>query len=618
MKCGCKRNLLGVCSCKRVSRGRGRKTRRALTDEPYERAIRPRYAVPRSRRPELNFPEIDPKRPGQVLRPGVPSVSKGFTAPSPFSTGATSAFGPVLQAASNYLNEVTRSARLQNQITMSNMGGGGSAGSRSNIAVNGSVNSRNTQNILSANPGSAPINENVNVINPDGSYQAWRNHLEEFQNNAYTAIRNLNRTAAISAENSSVNDITPQNNINYQDQIDDNDSVQVLANEDQEILADNQRQNENLNNLINQELNQEPPLYDNDIWLFNALDRADEVTQERFLRKLNEKGDLDIFAKNLERWRQLGNPEPNMAQVDTSFKQNVANFLNNETPPSTPVQPPPSSSKEPFSSDGSPMYPSGVVEINSNYKLQNPDPNAIKSLMNTGFSSPVFAKANSSGSSSSSSNIGGNSKSSKLRKLKSIFGDQDKEDPPRDQNKEEDTIQNTGVFRGMDNIIPESETESGSSLNTDDQMEPSEYTEGSVPISSVSSKSRQSADDKVIAEQREREKKGPGLTVRGKGNKVIEPIETNIYKDQQDMQALENADLNTQLNYIRQLVARGHLKEDQQRRLLEDAEKLKQVVNTPVNQAANPPVNQTANATVNVLVPKSIKKKGGGLGFTNK
>jgi len=537
---------------------------------------------------------MDPKRPGQVLRPGVPSVSTGFTAPSPFSRGATSAFGPVLRAASNYLNEVTRSARLQNQITMSNMGGGGSAGSGSNIVVNGSVSSRNTQSILSRNPNSAPLNENVNSINSDGTYQSFRNNVivadqDLFDYNANLGTQNLN---------ASLPQNQPPQNLDYS--LDnDEDSVQ--------ILADNNKQNTDLDNLINEQVNQPEDyeqfnnieeLNDNDRYLIQRVINADSPDRQKLLNKIESDGELDTFEKAFNLYRQLNYPRPNMSNVDSTFKQNIENFLApkqepNVTPPRSKTDTSSSNfgpDRQSLSSSGSPMYPSGVVEINSNYKMQNPNPNAINNLMNTGFSSPVYEKANSSGSSSSSSNIGGNSKSSKLRKFQSPLGDQDRkklEELKKSSIPQMDIILDENVDDKLSESIDDD-------LSTEEQMEPSVYSEGSIPISSVSSKTRQSADDQVIAEQRAREEKGPGLTVRGKGKKVIQPIQTNVYKDQEDMQALENAGLDAQLDYIRQLVGYGHLKEDEQRRLFEDSGNLKQAVNAPVN----------------VLVPKSKKNKG--------
>lgn len=341
MKCGCKRNLLGVCSCKRVSRGRGRKTRRAITDEPYERAIKARYAVPRTRKPEYNFPAIDPKRPGQVLKPGVPSVSTGFIAPSPFSRGATSAFEPVLRAASNYLNEVTRTARLQNQMTMSNMGGGGSSSNR-NILMNGSTNSRNTQSLLNRNPGLAPLNENPNVINSDGTNESWRNNLNQFENNAATAIRNFNRTSPISIANSSVQEVLPQNVINYQDEVDQavaendlNSSTQAISDNNlEEILQENENINDSVSEVMNQSMD------DNDKFLLEKYVNGDDKKKDEILKFLRKRGKENEFYEAYKKWNALGSPKPNMKNVvlsgdfrDTPMSQrsNFEEFVNRDS-----------------------------------------------------------------------------------------------------------------------------------------------------------------------------------------------------------------------------------------------------------------------------------------------
>jgi hypothetical protein len=514
-KCGCKRNLLGVCSCKRVSRGR--KTRRALTDEPYERSIRPRYAVPRSRRPEYNFPAIDPKRPGQILRPGVPSTSTGFTAPSPFSRGATSAFDPVLRAASNYINEITKTARLQNQMTMANMGGGGSAGSGSNITVNGSVDSRNTNRVLSANPNSAPLNENVNSINSDGTYQSFRNNVinvnqDEFESNAEFFLNNINKDSSQG----------PANNINYQPQIDqtneDNESVQVLADEDRDILANNQKQNENLDNLINQELQQQPQLedddlYENDIWLYRQIRDADEPLQINFLRKLRQKGELDVFEKGYRVWEKMGSPEPNMTQVEPSFIQDYKNFVREFMPSSTlppNVQPPTPLSKPSSTSSNFGPNDSGVTSSSGGSTMYSPVSNSQNM---------------------SSSNIGSKPGKQQLRRLQSPLGEQDRQRLEQlKKNKESPVSSNTNTTSG-------SETESD--LNTSEQMEPSEFTEGSIPVSSVSSKeTRQSA---VAARARAQDvfnanKRNKVLVAGGGGNKEIPAIRANIYQDDPDVQ----------------------------------------------------------------------------------
>jgi hypothetical protein len=246
---------------------------------------------------------MDPKRPGQILKPGVPSVSKGFTAPSPFSRGATSAFGPVLQAASNYLNEITRTARIQNRMVMSNMGGGGSAGSRSNIAVNGSVESRNTNRTISANPDSAPLNDYVNIINPDGTYQSFRSFPQAFAN--VTGQDRFEGDAALARQNLSATSpqappINDQNQMNdNQNQMDDDDSsVRVLAEENQQILDDNDKQNRNLNELIEQEI----PMGDADNYLYMTWMRANEAAQQRLLERMREMGQLNAFEQGFNRF----------------------------------------------------------------------------------------------------------------------------------------------------------------------------------------------------------------------------------------------------------------------------------------------------------------------------
>lgn len=566
MKCGCKRNLLGVCSCKRVSRGRGRRTRRAITDEPYERAIRPRYAVPKNRRPELNFPAIDSKRPGQVLKPGVPSVSTGFTAPSPFSRGAVSAFEPVLRAASNYLNEVTRSARLQNQMTMSNMGGGGASGASSNYAINGSVTGRNTGRTVSMNPTLAPVVENLNFVNSNGSYQSRGMDsvgVDQFEAAAELARRNLNRTATISPDSdASVMEMNepqniPQNNINYQDQVD-------------QTIAENNLLNESMNDALN-------PFYEDD-------NMTDGQIMEQKNQVFRLYGEADINER-----KRIIDAVQGGAREKSNFVNEYLKWRGNQIAPQTPLSKNQSSSSSPssiqttpessnfgpdrqnVSSLGSPMYPSGVVEINSNYKMQNPDVNAIDNLMNTGFSSPVFAKANSSSSSSSSSNIGGNSKSSNLRKLRSPFGDQDKK---------KDNFLDKGL-KGMEYIIPDSDD-----VNTEDQMEPSEFTDGSVPISSVSSKStRQSAiagraRAKEIADANKRNKV---LVIGGGGQQNIEKLRTNIYENDPDLANIRTDE--DAIRVARMLAGQGFKSQAEQERLQELAmeEQKNKNVNKPIN-----------------------------------
>jgi hypothetical protein len=545
MKCGCKRNLLGICSCKRVSRGRGRKTRRAITDEPYERAVRPRYAVPRSRRPEYNFPAIDPKRPGQVLRPGVPSVSTGFTAPSPFSRGATSAFGPVLQAASNYINEITRTARLQNQMTMSNMGGGGSAGSRSNIVVNGSTDSRNTQSVLSRNPNSVPINENVNAISSDGTYQSWRNNVivadqDLFDYNANLGTQNLNV---------SLPQNQPQQNLDSSVDNDENSSVQVLA--------DNDQYNRNFDNLINEQMIQQEDnepfdnvteLNDNDKYVMQRIINADSPARQRFLNQLEKVGELETFEKGLEMYRQQNRPSPNMSNVDPTFRQNIEKFLDlkqepNVTPPRSKTDASSSNfgpnDKVTFSSGGSSMYPSGVVEVNSNYKLQNPDPNSLNNLMNTGFASPVFGNANSSSSSSSASNIGSKSTSSRLRKFVSPLGNQD--------------------IPKMKNILPEDDvTES---------MTPSEYDDESFGSKTLSgnSSTRESQDAKIArqADISKARQDGIGVQTRGGGKRIAESVSTPS-----TMSEMSDADA---ILMARMLAGQGYKSEQVQKQMQKEA-----------------------------------------------
>jgi hypothetical protein len=516
-----------------------------------------------------------------VLRPGVPSVSTGFTAPSPFSRGATSAFGPVLQAASNYLNEITKTARLQNRMTMANMGGGGSAGSESNITVNGSVDSRNTNRVISANPNSAPLNENVNAINPDGTYKSFRNNviavnLDEFDSNASLATENLNKTAP-----------QPLTNINYQDEIDqtneNNESVQVLADEDRDILANNEKQNENLNNLINQELKEEP-LYDNDIWLFNTLDRANEETQERFLRKLREKGDLDVFEKGFNRWRAMGSPEANMAQVETSFKQNVANFLNDKMPaPTSAVQPPPVT---PIRSPSS---------ASSNF---GPNDSVTSSSKGSTMYAPVSNAQN-----ASSSSIGSKSGKQELRKFQSPLGDQDR------QTLEQLKKNKKSPIPYIENIIPEDETVSDKSvsesdLNTEEQMEPSEYTEGSIPISSVSSKeTRQSA---VAARVRAKEvadanRRNKVIVVGGGGKMEIPKLRANIYENDPDIQNIRTEE--DAIRVARMLGGQGYKSQAEQERLQRLAREQKELEEQQKKNVTNP------ISVENVFTPQVNRKK---------
>jgi hypothetical protein len=402
MKCGCKRNLLGVCSCKRVSRGRGRKTRRALTDEPYERTIKPRYAVPRSRRPELNFPAIDPKRPGQVLRPGVPSVSTGFTAPSPFSRGATSAFEPVLRAASNYINEITRTARLQNQMTMSNMGGGGSAGSGSNIIVNGSVNSRNTASVISVNRASAPVFDNVNYINPQGNYaSSLMSGSNQFDQDANLAQENLQRFLPQNQQNQ------PQSDINYQNQIDevndDNSSTQAQTDQQEEI-TNVLNQNANLNEELNNTMDEAAVVRGNNDRLFENFYNEKPEDKQKILRDFDPKIRKDFISDYMQ-W----------------LRQNVSTVpIKPPTPPVTPQRNQSSAENVPVSSGFGPF-----VGINSAGQVFNrtspsvasspevtvtqyiPTPTTpvknLQNLLNSRFDKPVFTNSNNNNSSSSSS-----------------------------------------------------------------------------------------------------------------------------------------------------------------------------------------------------------------------
>lgn len=98
---------------------------------------RARYAVRKERMPYSNFPRV--RGPGQYYAPGsTPQVSTGTTN---FLTGVASAFQPVLQAASNYLNQVTKSVEIRNKMAMAAPGAGSSvAGSNSNSSSIGSIN----------------------------------------------------------------------------------------------------------------------------------------------------------------------------------------------------------------------------------------------------------------------------------------------------------------------------------------------------------------------------------------------------------------------------------------------------------------------------------------------
>jgi hypothetical protein len=399
---------------------------------------------------------------------------------------------------------------------------------------------------------------------------------------------------------------------------DDDSSVRVFDDNNQKILDDNDEQNRNLNELINQEL----PMPDTDNYLYQRFTSADEAGQQRLLDLIVESGNLDKFEKGLNRFlKQKNVPKINMDNVDKDFIEDIDIYLNpnlqqflppasvkEEIPVSVPKSPPPPASRSPASETPtllSPLNP-GVVQSDLNYNLQNYDPNAINNLMDTGFASPVFAKANSSVSSSSSSNIGGNSRGSKLRKFKSPLGNQDME---------KDNLQEK-YYRGMENIVSEND-DATDDLNTESQYEPSEFDDGSVALSSKSSTgTRKSADAKIVQEARERdikraEEKGIGVSTRGGGNKVVVPVKTNIFQDQKDMQDLAKAGVNAQLNYIRQIAAFGHLKEDEQRRLFEvqEQEKLKEA------EQEQEKLKEAANAPVNVLVPRSKKNKGG-LGFS--
>ncbi len=533
-KCGCKRNLLGVCSCKRVSRGR--KTRRAITDEPYERSIRPRYAVPRSRRPEYNFPAIDPKRPGQVLRPGVPSVSTGFTAPSPFSRGATSAFEPVLRAASNYLNEVTRSARLQNQITMSNMGGGGSAGSGSNIVVNGSVSGRNTATIVSKNRNVAPQFENTNVINNDGTYASSSMGDDDlFEVNSETARRNFNRVSAIGRDDTSVMDID-NNNIDYKEQVDQ-------AREDNNAKFS-----------------------DNEKFIFETMMNLPRSQRLGLLDDMRKEGKLDRFEEDFDSWVQSGTPPPDMSKVSKKLQEDYQDFLQRQQQPNAPEMD--------VSGDNL-----GIVEVSDNYKLQNYDPNSLNNAPNQIFISPP----------------------KQPNKNQSVFGNQD--------------------IRQKQNQVSGDSTVTDD-LNTESQLEPSEFTEGSVALSSISSKrTRTSADDKIAQQAREKEvqkaeQKGVGLRTRGGGNLEVEKIKENKFEKDSTMQALEKAGPLAQIEFARNLGGWGHKRESEQKEML-DKQKAKQ----NSKQATNNPLSnvqlkeddknkkQGSNSVVNVPLVKSKSKK---------
>jgi len=406
MKCGCKRNLLGVCSCKRVSRGRGRRTRRALTDEPYERAIRPRYAVPRTRRPEYNFPAIDPKRPGQVLRPGVPSVSTGFTAPSPFSRGATSAFEPVLRAASNYINEITRTARLQNQMTMSNMGGGGSAGSGSNIIVNGSVSSRNTASVISRNPSSRPVFENPNYVNSQGSYDSsLMSGANEFDQHANLAQENLQRNLPQNQQNQ------PQNDINYQDQIDevndDNSSTQVQSDQQEEI-TNVLNQNANLNEELNNTMDEAAVVRRNDRLFANFYNETSEEKQ-KILRGFDPEIRREFLTDYMQWLRQNVSTVPN--KPPTPPVSVGINSAGQVTPPqrnqSSAENVPVSSGFAPFveiNSAGQ-VFNRAPPSVASSPEVTQYSPTPIKNLLNSAFSKPVFTNSND----NDSSNIENNS-----------------------------------------------------------------------------------------------------------------------------------------------------------------------------------------------------------------
>lgn len=145
MRCACKEKNVGVCGC------------------PKRRRIkRAHYSTREAAMPRSNFPRI--RGPGQVYTPGyTPQVSTGY---SSVVTGLASAFQPVLQAASNYLNQVTKSVEIRNKMAMAAPGAGSvNAGANSNTSSLGSINGNINQSavIQQAPP---PLTQNNNVTIP--------------------------------------------------------------------------------------------------------------------------------------------------------------------------------------------------------------------------------------------------------------------------------------------------------------------------------------------------------------------------------------------------------------------------------------------------------------------
>jgi hypothetical protein len=305
---------------------------------------------------------------------------------------------------------------------------------------------------------------------------------------------------------------------------------------------------------------------DNEKFIFETMMNLPRSQRLGLLDDMRKEGKLDRFEEDFDSWVQSGTPPPDMSKVSKKLQEDYQDFLQRQQQPNAPEMD--------VSGDNL-----GIVEVSDNYKLQNYDPNSLNNAPNQIFISPP----------------------KQPNKNQSVFGNQD--------------------IRQKQNQVSGDSTVTDD-LNTESQLEPSEFTEGSVALSSISSKrTRTSADDKIAQQAREKEvqkaeQKGVGLRTRGGGNLEVEKIKENKFEKDSTMQALEKAGPLAQIEFARNLGGWGHKRESEQKEML-DKQKAKQ----NSKQATNNPLSnvqlkeddknkkQGSNSVVNVPLVKSKSKK---------
>jgi hypothetical protein len=135
-------------------------------------------------------------------------------------------------------------------------------------------------------------------------------------------------------------------------------------------------------------------------------------------------------------------------------------------------------------------------------------------------------------------------------------------------------------------------------------MEPSEYTEGSIPVSSVSSKeTRQSA---VAARARAQEvanmnRRNKVFVAGGGGKKEIPQLQANIYENDPDIQNIRNDE--DAIRIARMLGGQGNKSQEEQERMQQIARQQKELEEQQ-NKNVNNPIT-----VENVFTPQVNRKK---------